>query len=36
MPPVPTTCMHFSRAFSALIDLEQGKAIGRQILTPEG
>jgi propanol-preferring alcohol dehydrogenase len=36
MPPVPTTCMHFSRAFSALIDLEQGKAIGRQVLTPEG
>jgi len=34
MPPVPTTCMHFSRAFSALLDLEQGKAIGRQILTP--
>ena len=35
MPPVPTTCMHLSRAFSALINLEQGKAIGRQILTPD-
>nr|WP_319016847.1 zinc-binding dehydrogenase [Diaphorobacter aerolatus] len=35
MPPVPTTCMHFSKAFSALLELEQGKAIGRQILTPE-
>ena len=35
MPPVPTTCMHFSRAFTALLDLEQGKAIGRQILVPQ-
>ncbi len=35
MPPVPTTCMHLSRVFSALLDLEQGKAIGRQILTPD-
>ncbi len=34
MPPVPTTCMHFSKAFTALLDLEKGKAIGRQILTP--
>jgi propanol-preferring alcohol dehydrogenase len=34
MPPVPTTCMHFSKAFSALLALEQGQAIGRQVLTP--
>jgi len=34
MPPVPTTCMHLSNAFSALLALEQGTAIGRQILTP--
>jgi propanol-preferring alcohol dehydrogenase len=33
---VPTTCMHFSKAFTALLALEEGKAVGRQILTPEG
>jgi len=32
--PVPTTCMHFSKAFSALVALEQGKAVGRLMLTP--
>lgn len=36
MPPVPTTCVHLSGAFTALLNLEQGKAIGRQVLTPEG
>lgn len=36
LPPVPSTCMHFSQAFTALLALEQGKAVGRQILTPEG
>ncbi|WP_281172640.1 zinc-binding dehydrogenase [Comamonas badia] len=35
LPAVPTTCMHFSKAFTALLALEQGKAIGRQVLTPE-
>lgn len=35
LPPVPTTCMHFSKAFTALLALEEGKAIGRQVLTPE-
>jgi len=35
IPPVPSTCLHLSRVFSALLDLEQGKAIGRQILTPD-
>jgi propanol-preferring alcohol dehydrogenase len=35
MPPVPTTCVHLSRVFSALLDLEQGKVTGRQILTPD-
>lgn len=35
LPPVPTTCMHFSKAFTALLALEEGKAIGRQILTPK-
>ena len=32
---VPTTCMPFSKAFTALLTLEQGNAVGRQILTPE-
>lgn len=36
LQPVPSTCMHFSKAFTALLALEQGKAVGRQILTPEG
>lgn len=36
LPPVPTTCMPFSKAFTALLALEEGKAIGRQVLTPEG
>ena len=36
LPPVSTTCMHFSKAFTALVALEEGKAVGRQILTPEG
>jgi len=34
LPPVATTCMHFSKAFTALLALEEGKAIGRQVLTP--
>ena len=33
---VPTTCMHFSKAFTALLALEEGKAAGRQILKPTG
>ena len=36
LQPVPSTCMHFSKAFTALLALEEGKAVGRQILTPEG
>ena len=32
---VPTTCMHFSKAFTALIALEEGKAVGRLVLTPQ-
>ena len=36
LSPVPTTCMHFSKAFTALLALEQGKAVGRLALTPEG
>ena len=36
IPQVPTTCLHFSKAFTALLDLEQGKAVGRQVLTPQG
>jgi len=34
LPPVATTCMHFSKAFTALLALEEGKAVGRQVLTP--
>lgn len=34
--PVPITCTHFGNAFTALLALEQGKAVGRQVLTPEG
>jgi len=26
--------MHFSKAFTALLALEEGKAVGRQVLTP--
>ena len=33
--PVPTTCMPLSKAFTALLALEKGQAVGRQILTPE-
>ena len=33
--PVPTTCMPFSKAFTALLALEEGKAVGRQVLTPQ-
>lgn len=36
LQPVPIACMHFSKAFTALLALEEGKAVGRQILTPEG
>lgn len=35
LPPVPTTCMPFSKAFTALLALEKGQAVGRQVLTPE-
>ena len=35
LSPVPTTCMHFSKAFTALIALEEGKAVGRIVLTPK-
>lgn len=34
LPPVPTTCMPLGKAFTALLALEEGKAIGRQVLTP--
>ncbi|MFO1181230.1 alcohol dehydrogenase [Ottowia sp.] len=34
LPPMQTTCMPFSKAFTALLALEQGTAIGRQVLTP--
>ena len=36
LPPVPSTCLHFSQAFTALLALEEGKAVGRQILMPQG
>lgn len=36
LPPIPSTCLHFSQAFTALLALEEGKAVGRQILTPQG
>ena len=35
LSPVPSTCMHFSKAFTALLALEEGKAVGRLILTPK-
>ncbi len=35
LPPLPTTCLPLSKAFTALLALEQGQAVGRQILTPE-
>lgn len=35
LPQVPTTCMHFSKAFTALLALEKGQAVGRQVLTPQ-
>lgn len=35
LPPVPTRCMHLSKAFTALLELERGGAVGRLILTPE-
>jgi len=34
LPPVATTCMHFSKAFTALLAREEGKAVGRQVLPP--
>ena len=36
LQPVPSTCLPFGKAFTALLALEEGKAVGRQILTPEG
>ena len=35
LQPVPTTCMPLSRAFTALLALERGQAVGRQVLVPE-
>ena len=35
LSPVPTTCMPLSKAFTALLDLENGRAVGRLVLTPQ-
>ncbi|MEG1201431.1 MAG: alcohol dehydrogenase [Comamonas sp.] len=35
LSPVPTTCVPLSKVFTALLDLENGKAVGRIVLTPQ-
>lgn len=35
LPGVPTTCVPLKNAFTALLALEQGQAVGRQVLDPE-
>ena len=35
LAPLPTRCVHLSKAFTALLELEGGKAVGRLVLTPQ-